>query len=393
MSSEEAEGAKQIWSEIQAATSEAQDTTESTGKAADAANIRKRQGRASSPGVKTGAGSSMQGEAKDTSAKADDSLQHKKSIYALVPDKVWLYANHRWSFMFFGAIALAFLALCCLLTPSFKTLRLLYTLVSCALLVYRFKLYYQKQWLAFFIEFCYVVNFFLIGGLWICPSGGCSQEWELGVYIAATGAVAGATFPLQMGLALHHPEAFETFFLHNTPMWMCYAIRWREMVPLPAHTSLLQLVWFGFSRVYLVWIMLYLPFALVQPFLPDVIAGAETLSDGFLFADCTKEERLKKKRGDWKGFAKNLCMALGAHCGLSLSGLIAAAMAFQYHKVQVVWICAVLAGCVDVARKFYKRSADPTIPDPGLVMGMKRMGGAWALLIPTYLGCWFFGLK
>ena len=36
-----------------------------------------------------------------------------------------------------------------------------------------------------------------------------SQEWLLAIYLVAQGPVAGATFPLQTPLTLHHPEALQ----------------------------------------------------------------------------------------------------------------------------------------------------------------------------------------
>jgi len=354
-----------------------------------AANLRKRQGgRAASP-VPGPAAKAASSAAKDASKEAG-ALEHKPSIYALSPDKIWQVGQHKFAFIFFGSIAFAFLALCCFMSPTFQMLRNSYTLVAVSLLAYRFKLYWHKGWLAFFIELCYVVSFFLIGSLWICPGYGCSVEWELGVYIVAQGAVAGSTFPLQMGLSLHHPEAFETFFLHNSPMWVCYAIRWRNLLPNLGHHSLGNLVWLGFSRVYLVWVVFYWPCLMAQPFMPDFLASAETLPDGFIYPGATPEERMKKKRGDYLNWVKMATAGTLAHGCLSCTGFLAAAMTFQYHKVQMIWIFAVLAGCVDSALTFYKRSSDSSIPDPGIVTGLKKMGYAWVLLIPTYAGCWYF---
>lgn len=370
------------------AKDEATDVTETdaTTKTPDSANLRKRQGRAASPGASPAA---RAGKSSDDADKAGE-LKRKASIYALSPDKVWLYANHKWAYMIFSNLAFVFLAACCFFTPTFEHLRLCYTLVALSLLAYRFQLYWKKKWCGFFIELCYVISFFLIASLWICPNGVCSEDWELGVFVVAQGAVAGSTFPLQMGVGLHHPEAFETFFLHNSPMWVCYAIRWRHMLPLPSNTGLGHCVWCGF-KVYMLWVMFYWPFLMLQPHLPDIIAGAETLPDGFIYPDVTREERIKKKRGNYKNWAIEASKGLAAHCALSMSGFLAAGMTFQYHKVQVIWIFAVLAGCADVSISFYKRSQDATLPAPSMMVGLKRMGLAWALLIPTYTGCVLLG--
>jgi len=131
---------------------------------------------------------------------------------------------------------------------------------------------------------------------------------------------------------------------------------------------------------------------MVQPLLPDFIAGAETLPDGFIFPSATTESRLKAKRDDHLGWAKKASAGVFAHMFLSVSGFLAAAMTYQYHHVQVAWIVCVLAGCADTARVFYRRSANPTMPSPGIQVGLARMLGAWAIITPVYAACVWFGV-
>lgn len=131
---------------------------------------------------------------------------------------------------------------------------------------------------------------------------------------------------------------------------------------------------------------------MLQPFMPDFIAGAEVLPDGFVFPGATRDERLKGKRNEYLSWVKKASAGLVAHMLLSVSGFLAAAMTYQYHCVQVVWIFSVLAGCADTAYVFYRRSADPTIPAQGIQKGLARMGAAWAAIGPLYLACRWYGV-
>ena len=49
-----------------------------------------------------------------------------------------------------------------------------------------------------------------------------SPEWTVAVFAALNGPVAGSTILLRTALCLHHPEAFESFFLHVAPMVFVY---------------------------------------------------------------------------------------------------------------------------------------------------------------------------
>ena len=99
------------------------------------------------------------------------------------------------------------------------------------------------------------------------------------------GPVGGSTFLLRTPLALHHPEAFESFFLHVAPMWMTFPMRWsfgrKIMERDGASYSKLEVIKHGFCRVYFPWVLLYGTFLTLQPWLP-VVKDYETLFDLFL---------------------------------------------------------------------------------------------------------------
>lgn len=308
----------------------------------------------------------------------------EKSIYALQPDARWLEPSL--AFPIYASTLLTTIACCLFWEPSFKALRLQYTIVASGLLLYRMYYYARKEWMLFFIDLCFVNSILLLYSLWSCESG-CSREWLLATYIVAQGPVAGATFPLQTPLTLHHPEAFESFFLHASPMWMAYAVRWRWpnlLGPIPPVSELLSV---GFWRLYFPWSACYLVFLLLQPFLPDRIAGLETLMDGFILPASTAQSRLTAKRQEYSKYAFNVMKATILHAVLSGSGFLAAAMAYQYHEVQVVWIFCVLLGCLASGARFYYQSATPDYVPPGVYRGFRNMGLAWAMVLPTYLHC------
>ncbi|CAJ1430282.1 unnamed protein product, partial [Effrenium voratum] len=279
-------------------------------------------------------------------------LKTRGSIYALEPNKKWVQPSL--AFVKYGVTMCLTAGLCFLWQPSFKTLRLVYTLIGAGLLLYRIYYYAYKEWMLYFIDLCFVNSILLIWSLWYCTEGQCSKEWLLAVYMMAQGPVAGATFPLQTPLTLHHPEAFESFFLHASPMWLSYAVRWRWTDALLQPTpSVGELVSAGLYKLYLPWSISYLSFLLLQPFLPDRLAGLETLMDGFIFPAATKTLRLQGKRKNYLSFAPTVMAATLAHALLSASGLLAAALAFQHHSVQVAWIACVVLGCLVSGFRFY----------------------------------------
>mmetsp|Transcript_13278 Transcript_13278/g.17965 ORF Transcript_13278/g.17965 Transcript_13278/m.17965 type:complete len:121 (+) Transcript_13278:2-364(+) len=110
--------------------------------------------------------------------------------------------------------------------------------------------------------------------------------------------------------------------------------------------------------------------------------------DGFLFKqNNTWEVRLKEKRGKYKAYASQVLLALLTHATLAFTGMIAAAMAYQYYAVQIVWIVCVLVGGVEAGLRFYYQSAHPEYVAPGLTYGIMRMGIAWTCVLPTYIIC------
>jgi len=333
-----------------------------------------------------GAGPPKEAKGSGDASKLPTAGRHmfrQESVYALQPDVRWLQPSL--AFPLYAATLVSTMALCLLWTPSFRMLRLQYTLVGMGLLLYRVHYYARKEWMLYFIDLCFVNSILLIWSLWFCESGGCSQDWLLAVYIIAQGPVAGATFPLQTPLTLHHPEAFESFFLHASPMWISYAVRWRwaeSLGPIPSVWSLLSA---GLLRLYLPWSTIYLVFLLLQPFLPDRIAGLETLMDGFIFPASTTKTRLAGKRQEYRSYAFNVVKATLLHFVLSTSGTLAAALAYQYHEVQIAWILCVLAGCISSGARFYYQSAHPESVPPGVLRGFRNMGLAWAIVLPTFL--------
>lgn len=316
-------------------------------------------------------------------------LKRAKSVHALTPDRRWLRPS--WAFPLFGAAWVLTMTLCCLGEPTAEFLRLWYTLVAVGLMLYRVFYYARKEWILYFIDLCFVNSILLVWSLWRCPvditnpmeNMRCSPTWWWSVFIVATGPVAGAVFPLQTPLTLHHPEGFESFFLHASPMWICYAIRWRwdvgEAVPGSG-----PLLWAGLTRIYLPWLTAYMVFLVSQPFMPDLIAGYETLMDLFLFPSATAEERLIGKRKGFKTYVPNVLKCVTLHAVLSVSGFAAAALCFQSHTVHVVWIGCVMIGCLDAGFRFYKECAGTGYKQPGLHFGFLRMVIAWALILPTY---------
>jgi len=126
-------------------------------------------------------------------------------------------------------------------------------------------------------------------------------------------------------------------------------------------------------------------FLLVQPLLPDKIAGYETLLDGVIFPSYSAAQRLEAKRHGFKSYAPKVVGMVLFHAALSLSGVTAAALAYQYYAVQIVWIASVLTGCLLAGYDFYYRSANPQVEAQPLIVGFKRMACAWAFVLPTYL--------
>lgn len=319
------------------------------------------------------------------------------SVYALSPDPTW--TQQTYTYPIWGLLMLGMFLLC-LFTPPLPTVvfRAIYTPVAVGLLAWRVQYYYKKDWLVYFIDLCFVNGIAVVVHLWACRDGQCSPAWNVALYMVSMGPVPGGTFPLQLPLTLHHPEGFEAFFLHASVGWVVYVLRWQLRVPemVPADgvmPSILELVKTGYVHYYLIWAFFYWCFLLIQPHLPKAVAQMETLMDGFIFADDnTPEKRLSGKRGKYFGYAVKVTMMLCVHAVLSGTGMLAAAMTYQYQALAQVWITLVLVAGVEGGARFYYASAHPEYEMPGLPWGFARMGLAWAVLLPAYAYCAnFFG--
>jgi len=264
----------------------------------------------------------------------------------------------------------------------------LYTIVSASGLAYRLKYFARRKWLLYFIDFCFVVSILLLCTLWSCHQWTmdhiCSDDWLVAMYAAGTGPVAGATFLLQTPLTFHHAEAFMSYFIHATPMWIGYCKRWEWKVLPPMAIS--TVMWLGFSRVYLPWALCYVTILLLQPWMPNKFAALETIMDGFVFSEgSTCKERLRRKREGFATFTAKVVAVVLGHALLSAMGFAAAALAFQDWMTQMVWITCVQMNCIASGYYFYSRSVDPSHPSPGFLQGFVRMLCAWCIVLPTYL--------
>mmetsp|Transcript_24124 Transcript_24124/g.55711 ORF Transcript_24124/g.55711 Transcript_24124/m.55711 type:complete len:371 (+) Transcript_24124:97-1209(+) len=305
------------------------------------------------------------------------------SIYALEPHPMWL--ERRGPILMFGGLYSCMAAVCIFSEYiGFKTVRFLYSAVAAFLLLYRLGYYRRKGWLLFFIDLCFVASEALVLAMWLIDSEWCSTDFLISVYLTATGPVAGASFLLNIPLVLHHAEAFESWFMHGTPMWICSALRW-TFHRLPTRHGTADLAWFGFSQFYFRWWLFYVIFLLVHPWMPNVLAEMEVIMDGFLYTDFTSaSERVKAKRQSYPSyFCCTVAYTLG-HAVLSLSGFFAAALSYQCNLTQVCWLVVVQVGGVILGVQFYINSTRSR-PMPGMVAGFGRMLLAWAVLVPTHM--------
>lgn len=205
--------------------------------------------------------------------------------------------------------------------------------------------------------------------------------------MVGAGPVSGGCLLMQIPLMLHHPEAFETFFIHASPSWVLYALRWR----LWEHgaTDVMQLLWAGSSRIYLPWLAAYAAFLLLQPAMPDRLAGYETMLDlWFEPPDLTRDARMAKRRQGFQTHALKVLAFVVLHSTLSLNGLVAAALSYQCQTVNAVWICCVIAGCAGNGALFYYLCARSGLTRPGFFFGFVLIGLTWSLFLPVFfLAC------
>ena len=276
--------------------------------------------------------------------------------------------------------------LCFSAVASFSFIRLFFTAASVILLSYRFYYYLLRHWLLYFFDLCFYVHFAILGTLWLGALGkeGEPSEWNIAVFSSVTGPVGGAAFMLQTALTLHHPEAFESWFLHVVPMWVVYAIRWRwgiftvtQVVPIS------EVVWLGFSKIYLPWALCYTSFLMLKPYIPPV-AKLPTLFDWYVYGD-VKEIPAPTSFLTW---AWKPVVYILLHALLSLEGYAAAALCFQYETMNLIWIGMVLLGNIKCGYYFYRQSWDKDYKVGNkIVEGLRDSALAWCVLIPSYLHC------
>jgi hypothetical protein len=159
-----------------------------------------------------------------------------------------------------------------------------FSVVGVAGIAFRFWYYMQRRLLLYFLDLCYYVWWCSLYTLWLSPSE--PSWWHVAVYLSTTGPVGGANLMLQQALLVHHPEAFESHFLHNAGMWLGYAMRWRLMADAASSATSMSvgtLVGVGLKKVYAPWAAGYLLFLLAKPYLP-AISTYETLFDWYVGA-------------------------------------------------------------------------------------------------------------
>lgn len=102
--------------------------------------------------------------------------------------------------------------------------RLVYTGTGLVLMCFRLRYYARRRKLLYTLDLCYWVHMCGFYELWFGAlagsagaergAGGAPGEWAVACLASAVGPVGGAVFMLQSPMLLHHPEAFESFFLH-----------------------------------------------------------------------------------------------------------------------------------------------------------------------------------
>jgi len=287
--------------------------------------------------------------------------------------------------VFLGGAHVLFAGMCFAVNAGFLALRATFTVMASAGLLYRLAYYSRKEWVMYCIDLCYVNSILLIWTLWACVDGRCSDEWNIAIDLVGSGAVAGSTFMLLTPLTLHHPESFESFFMHVSPMWVGYCRRWTWGTHGATLPPVADLVRMAFSKVYAPWMAAYLAILLAQPFLGETFAGYETLMDLQLFPGATRAQRLHIKRGsNYPKYAFKVIMCVAVHAFASFTGFLAAAFAFRCWLASVLWIVVIQIGCLYSSYHFYRKSADPFHDAPGLLQGLRNMGFAWLSLAPTY---------
>eukprot|EP00466_Bigelowiella_natans_P006495 jgi/Bigna1/88124/estExt_fgenesh1_pg.C_280120 len=227
-------------------------------------------------------------------------------------------------------------------------------------------------------------------------------------------------------MLIHHPEAFESFFLHVVPMWASFSLRWNWGETLFSSSSssrlpsTLQIVYLGFTKVYLPWVLFYGTFLSLQPYLPYV-NDMETLFDWYAYGgkpdvrdDPWHLWLIKRITAETThaGVGKSVVAAMVSVLSLALNdniapflapsvwaycsihgimatqGLLAAALSFRSQRVHMVWIICVIIGCMSTGISFYKASLVDNMevnPENKLLTGFRDCGIAWICVLCAYL--------
>ncbi len=261
---------------------------------------------------------------------------------------------------------------------DYSVLRMLFTVPALALLSYRAFYYSQRGALLYLIDFCFWSHVCGLAVLW--AYGSLSRDFCVGVFAALNGPVGGATFLLRTPLLVHHPEAFESFFLHVVPMWASYSLRWNwgDKFFDKDDMSVLGIVKKGFMRVYLPWVLFYGSFLTLQPYLPWV-ANMETLFDWYAYGGVPEE-----RTDAFPVWTAKVWAYCAVHCIMATQGLFAAALSFRSRAVHLAWIFCVIAGTVRTGIMFYIAGLQdgPSVePENKLIAGFKDCAAAWVVIL------------
>jgi len=299
-------------------------------------------------------------------------------------------------------------------TPSFVTLRFVWSSISSVLIVKKVYDFYQFGRLLYLIDFCYFANFFFAYALWNVPIDPPEESGEgkkksvipnynkdnfpnvaQALFCVMNGPVGGGTFMLGTALVFHHPDAYGSFWLHVIPMWFTYGLRWYKFERLLSHSfpditdvsswRKRSSMWASIKYIYIPWVISHALFLCIHPYTP--LNKYETLFDWVAHGG------LPETRDDpvltWVGKVLAYCCV---HFIMAFQGILAAALAFKYQLVHFVWICAVLFNCAYSGFWFYENTIHP--PEGfdvsgalGLTDGLKRSLVAWSFMIPAYLYC------
>mmetsp|Transcript_15487 Transcript_15487/g.48055 ORF Transcript_15487/g.48055 Transcript_15487/m.48055 type:complete len:409 (+) Transcript_15487:184-1410(+) len=272
---------------------------------------------------------------------------------------------------------------------SFETVRLFYTTCSLSLMAYRLKYYADRGLLLYALDFCYWVHFVGLAALWFAD---LPSDWATAALVSAVGPVGGAVFMLQSPLLLHHPEAFEGFFLHVVPCWVAYVVRWRVMPSLaPELLPVGATIGLGFWKVYVPWGISHLLFLLVKPYTP--LAKYEMLFDWYVGSVASGDNSSARGKGakahdSFLSYAWKPTAYIAVHALLSLEGYAAAALSLRREACFLAWVSLIFALNIKTAFDFYRAGTDPDYsPGNKFVNGLRDSALSWCVILPLFLWC------